>query len=244
MDKVTRNTFQDQIHSLGGWRYAFILTILLGLCPTLCFGEVRWESEEIEVKAAIDDTKISFDFPFVVRGDRKISIVQVTPSCECTTAEPSKQVYNPGEKGRISGFINLGSHVGQVKKTILVRTDDEKDPVTNLSIIISIPSAIIATPPFVFWERGEEAKPKTIRIKLQHEGMLKLSALAASNDAVHAELKATKEKDEFEMFIYPGETSQAMTARVDIEVTMKDKKKRKNRARYRIREVMDTKSVY
>ena len=99
-------------------------------------------------------TEYTATFAFKNKGDAAVEIKEVNSSCGCTTALPSKRIFEPGESGEISATFDYGSREGKQVKSIRVETDQEKDPRIFLTLEVEIPTALEVSPSVVMWNRS------------------------------------------------------------------------------------------
>lgn len=85
---------------------------------TFDFGSIREEAG-----AAVHD------FVFTNTTNRPIRIVNVQPSCGCTTPDWSKEPVEPGKTGFIKASYNPKGRPGYFNKTLTVTTDYEPNPI-------------------------------------------------------------------------------------------------------------------
>lgn len=107
---------------------------------------------------------VAFSFPFVNEGEATVTITEVKSSCGCTTAELEKKVYEPGEKGEITGVFRIGARQGLQRKTVRVTTDDVAQPEILLTIEVDIPKLVSIEPGMVLWKKGAEPDLKSVKI--------------------------------------------------------------------------------
>ena len=101
----------------------------------------------MEIDAAPGAERVEAEFKFVNVGKERLSILDLRADCECTSATPSKWVFEPGDTGVIRAvFVNENEHAGRHRKIILVRTSAEPEAEIILSLDITIPAAISIEP--------------------------------------------------------------------------------------------------
>jgi hypothetical protein len=172
-------------------------------------GELKWEQTAVELHPSINDTQAVGHFKYKNTGNS---------SCGCTTAQTQKDEVPPGTDGEITATFNIGDRTGTQVKTITVETDDP-DPEkakTVLTIKAIIPQSLEINPGFVFWQSGEEAKPKTITVKAAKEFPVKNITVKASTQDF--ETKVTKAADdEYKVEVQPKDTSHMAMAALTIQ---------------------------
>jgi len=97
---------------------------------------------------------------FTNTGKQAVTILDMRPSCGCTTATLEKNTYRPGESGQIRIALTLKGLSGSQQKTIEVLTDDSPDKPTVLTVHTTLPEFIVLSPRLLIWTVGEADKPK------------------------------------------------------------------------------------
>lgn len=85
-------------------------------------------------------SKVSTDFTITNNGGRPLIIRKTKASCGCTATQPAKTVLEPGESTTIHVTFDSVGKSGKQQKSILVITNDPKQPSTNLVIKADIPT--------------------------------------------------------------------------------------------------------
>ena len=185
-----------------------ILTFTLSIF--LCVAaraELKWEQSTIDLHPSVSDKTAVAHFKYQNTGTTPVHFKSVKASCGCTTTQTQKEVVNPGEKGEIIATFTIGDRTGQQIKTVTVQTDDP-NPAQATSILTlkaTIPQSLDIKPAFVYWQSGEELKPKKISIK-------------ATKDFPAKNITVKSNSQNFESKVEPGSASGEWT----IEVTPKD----------------------
>src|SRR5438874_8309246 len=185
-----------------------ILTFTLSIF--LCVAaraELKWEQSTIDLHPSVSDKTAVAHFKYQNTGTTPVHFKSVKASCGCTTTQTQKEMVNPGEKGEIVATFTIGDRTGQQIKTVTVQTDDP-NPAQATSILTlkaTIPQSLDIKPAFVYWQSGEELKPKKISIK-------------ATKDFPAKNITVKSNSQNFESKVQPGSNSGEWT----IEVTPKD----------------------
>src|SRR3984893_16163858 len=178
--------------------------------------ELVWEKTELELHPAVGDETAVGHFKYQNKGDKQIAIKSVTTSCGCTAAS-AKQSADPGEKGEVTATFKIGDRTGLQQKAINVVTDDPTHPTTALMLKVTIPTLLELQPTFVFWQSGEEPKPKTIIEKAGAGVSIKGLDVVSSLPDFTAKVEPGKTKGEFLINIEPRQTTQATMATLTIK---------------------------
>jgi len=142
------------------------LTLSIFLCVA-ARAELKWEQNVIDLHPALGDKTAVAHFKYQNTGTTPVHFKSVKASCGCTTTQSQKEVVNPGEKGEVVATFNIGDRTGEQMKTVTVQTDDPNpsQATTVLTLKATIAQAMEVKPAFVYWQSGEEPKPKKISVK-------------------------------------------------------------------------------
>jgi cytochrome c553 len=88
-------------------------------------GVFNWDSLNKETNVAADQPQAHFTFNFTNVSSGNVAIVNVHPSCGCTTAQlpPLPWIVAAGASGQIPLTVNLAGKSGTIFKTVNVSTD-------------------------------------------------------------------------------------------------------------------------
>jgi hypothetical protein len=178
--------------------------------------ELKWEQTAIELHPAVSDKQAVAHFKYQNGGDQVVRFTSVKSSCGCTVAQPQKNDVAPGEKGEITATFNIGDRVGTQVKSVTVQTDDPAHPVTVLSLKAVIPQALEISPAFVFWQSGEDAKPKTINVKAGKDFSVKAIKVNSSSPDFQAKVEPAG-NGQFKIDVQPRDTSRATATALTIQ---------------------------
>lgn len=153
----------------------------------------------------MDESEYTGTFVFKNEGDKAVKILEVNSSCGCTTALPSKRVFEPGESGEISATFDYGEREGKQIKEIRVDTDQEKDPRIFLTLEVNIPSAMEFSPSVVMWNRASESdfKAKEVIIESKMGDPIKIMEIVSSSDLFTHKVTEIEKGKKFSISIAP-----------------------------------------
>ena len=195
--------------------FSITLSILLSASAR---AELKWEQTSIELHPSLTDKQAIAHFKYQNAGTQPVHFKSVHASCGCTTAQTQKDQVAPGEKGEITATFNIGDRTGTQIKTVTVETDDP-DPArakTILTLKAEIPQGLEVSPTFLFWQNGEEAKPKTITVKAAKGFPVKEIKVTPSNTDFQTKVQKTGD-GQFKIDVQPHETSQMSAAALTIQ---------------------------
>lgn len=82
-----------------------------------------------------DGPKVTCEFEFTNTGDAPLVIVSAKSACGCTKPEYPSEPIAPGAKSKITVKFNPRNQLGEVHKSVTVRTNDKKHKKVSLRII-------------------------------------------------------------------------------------------------------------
>jgi hypothetical protein len=196
---------------------------ILFLCVvSLCIGATAqaalvWEKTTIELNPVVGAPNAVGVFKYENKGDTPVHFKSAPrTSCGCTVAALQKNEVAPGEKGEITATFNIGDRTGVQMKTITVETDDPQNPTTVLTLKANIAQLLELQPPFVFWQAGEEAKPKTILAKAGKGVTLKNVEVTSSSGDFTAKVEPGP-AGQFKINVQPKDTAKALNATLTVK---------------------------
>lgn len=198
VDRKSVNLFRHPMYA----KAKVLLTAIIAALASTAQGELVWEQTQLELHPAIGDDTAIGHFKYQNKGDKLIAIKSVTTSCGCTAAS-AKQSADPGEKGEVTATFKIGDRTGVQQKAITVLTDDSAHPSTTLSLKVNIPQVLELQPTFVFWQAGEEPKPKTIVAKAGSGVSIKSLDVSSSSPDFVAKVEPGSAPNEFRINVEP-----------------------------------------
>jgi hypothetical protein len=190
-----------------------ILTFTLSIFICIAArGELKWEQNVIDLHPAVGDKTAVAHFKYQNTGTTPVHFKSVRASCGCTTTQSQKEVVNPGEKGEVVATFNIGDRTGQQMKTVTVQTDDPNpsQATTLLTLKANIAQALEIKPTFVYWQSGEEPKPKKISIKASKDFPAKNITVKSNSQNFESKVEPSKTSGEWTIEVTPKDTSHPM----------------------------------
>lgn len=194
----------------------YFLFLTLVLCET-SQAQLKWETRNLEFHPSPGETQVVANFPFTNTGAKPVKIKEVHTSCGCTTVKLDKEVYEPGEKGKITAVFDVGGRVGEQKKTIYVATTAPKEPELVLTFTAFIPKILEIEPIFLNWQAGEELKPKIVNIKVLGDYPVTSLELTSTSPNMTAEVKHENGSRDFQVIVTPKKTDAALSAGIELK---------------------------
>ena len=111
---------------------AIILIVGYVLCMATVYDDIDpehfsrsiYESSEYDFgNISADNGPVTHTFECVNSGNSPLIILDVTSSCECTTAQFTTSPIAPGEKGLISVIYDPAGHSGAFNKMVVVKSN-------------------------------------------------------------------------------------------------------------------------
>jgi len=192
-----------------------ILLLSLSLI-TPVFAQLKWDQPQQTLIPQPGEKVVTAIFGFTNVGQSPVTIVDVHPSCGCTTATLAKTEYAPGESGEIDAKLNFTGHVGHQEKWIYVTTNMPGTEPALLSLAVDIPPEVTIQPEFVMWRIGDPLEPKTMRVVIPDGIPTKMVAAQADNPTMQVRLQEVRAGKEWEVKVTPTSTREAVKAVVTI----------------------------
>jgi hypothetical protein len=200
---------------MNGKQTLLFSLLCLGIAAT-SRAELTWEKTELDLHPALTAPTAVGVFKYENKGDKPIHFKSVHASCGCTTAALQKNDVAPGEKGEITATFTIGDRTGLQVKTVTVDTDDAQKPQTILTLKATISQLLELQPALVFWQSGEEPKPKTIVAKAGQGVTVKNLEVTSSSPDFTTKVEPGP-AGEFKISVQPRDTSHPLNAVLTIK---------------------------
>lgn len=182
--------------------------------------QLTWEKTEIELHPKAGDAETVANFRYENKTDKPIKITSVKSSCGCTVPALKKDVVEPGEKGELVATFKIGGRTGLQQKTVTVQTDDPAQPMTNLVLKATIEQPVQIQPTLVYWQTGEEPKPKIVKVKAGRDVRLTNVEVTSSSPELTAQVEKESKAGEFSISVQPKDTSKVLNAVLTIKTNL------------------------
>ena len=179
--------------------------------------ELKWEQTSVDLRPAFNDKQAVAHFKYENVGSTPIHFKSVHASCGCTTAQTQNEQVAPGQKGEITATFNIGGRTGTQVKTVTVQTDDPEPSTVVLTLKAVITPLLEIQPTLVYWQNGEEPKPKIITAKANKDAAIKKLNVASSTPDFTAKVDAGSAPNEFRISVQPRDTTRAAYATLTIK---------------------------
>jgi hypothetical protein len=179
--------------------------------------ELKWEQTSVDLRPGFNDKQAVAHFNYENVGNTPVHFKSVHASCGCTTAQTQNEQVAPGQKGEITATFNIGGRTGTQVKTVTVQTDDPEPSTIVLTLKAVITPLLEFQPTLVYWQIGEEPKPKIITAKANKDAAIKKLDVASSTPDFTAKVDAGSAPNEFRISVQPRDTTKAVYATLTIK---------------------------
>jgi len=179
--------------------------------------ELKWEQPSVDLRPGFNDKQAVAHFKYENVGNTPVHFKSVHASCGCTTAQTQNEQVAPGQKGEITATFNIGGRTGTQVKTVTVQTDDPERSGIVLTLKAVITPLLEFQPTLVYWQNGEEPKPKIITAKANKDAAIKKLDVASSTPDFTAKVDAGSAPNEFRISVQPRDTTKAVYATLTIK---------------------------
>jgi hypothetical protein len=191
-----------------------ILLILLSALPLPA--QLSWESKVLEFKPLVGERSIDAKYKFQNVGSVPVTILNIQTSCGCTTVTTAKKIYAPGERGEVEVKFLFGGRRGPQLKTVIVQTDDPKEPAAVLLLRANILELVKVRPSYVHWKRGADKTPQVFNLKTTASVPVKVVAVRSNSTQILTELRPGG-PGEYELIVTPVDTATSSLATLTIQ---------------------------
>jgi len=177
--------------------------------------ELQWERTQFEHKAGPEEMQAAVDFKFRNAGDYPVTIRQVHSDCGCTTARSEKDVYQPGEEGKISTVFTFGQRIGLQSRNIRVETDDPRNPLTVLNLVVDIPILLKVAPNILAWKVGQPKEPQTVDVQVV-QPPVRVVEVRSFDKSVISQVKVIEEGRRYAIVVEPVSTDFELNSMLEV----------------------------
>src|SRR2546421_8865163 len=179
--------------------------------------ELKWEQTSVDLRPGFNDKQAVAHFKYENVGNTPVHFKSVHASCGCTAAQTQNEQVAPGQKGEITAIFTIGGRTGTQVKTVTVQTDDPERSSIVLTLKAVITSLLEFQPTLVYWQNGEEPKPKIITAKANKDAAIKKLDVSSSTPGFTAKVDAGSAPNEFRISVQPRDTTKAVYATLTIK---------------------------
>lgn len=134
-------------------------------CPAAA-PAIEFASEACDLGSLLQGELPACDFRFTNRGGSDLRVLEVEPSCGCTSALLSAPVLPPGGTGTIRIVFDSSDFAGEVAKEVVVHTDDPGRPAVTLQVRALVEPEVDFEPRAVTFDeaRGGATAQQTVMV--------------------------------------------------------------------------------
>jgi hypothetical protein len=191
--------------------------LLLSLLLPAAHAQLKWDAQKIEVRAEPGQDQVSSVFAFQNAGKTQVDLREVSTSCGCTVAEPDKETFLPGEKGKITATFSPGDRTGWQEKEINVTTNDPKNPNVVLTLRVWVPPLLEVKPLALGWKADEKPETKRLHAKILVDQPMEITAVKCSDERIAVKLERTGKAGEYDILVTPKVTTDLIRAVITIQ---------------------------
>lgn len=193
--------------------------ILVFMAAAWANAELVFESQQIELQAALTDEKAEAVFRFRNDGDASVTIKRVKSSCGCTVPELDKNDYAPGESGEIRALFTFGSRSGKQQKRITVETNEGGSKIYSLMFVTHIPEWGSLQPQLLRWSLDQDLSTKEIRLQIALPEQV--SVAGRTMEMEHFTIEETGSDPGMRVYsVTPKTTSTRITERFEVTLSV------------------------
>src|SRR5438309_2828088 len=179
--------------------------------------ELKWEQTSVDLRPDFNDKQAVAHFKYENVGNTPVHFKSVHASCGCTAAQTQNEQVAPGQKGEITAIFTIGGRTGTQVKTVTVQTDDPERSSIVLTLKAVITPLLEFQPTLVYWQNGEEPKPKIITAKANKDAAIKKLDVSSSTPDFTAKVDPGSAPNEFRISVQPRDTTKAVYATLTIK---------------------------
>ncbi|MBL8029290.1 MAG: DUF1573 domain-containing protein [Fibrobacteres bacterium] len=162
------------------------VTILVVLAAAALFAapKISFEAEEVSLGKMIQGEKKTITYVVKNSGDAELDVTDVRPTCGCTSTGKSSFKLKPGEKTTIPFEFNSGNFLGEVHKSVTVRSNDPSRESVSLKFTANIEAIIEIEPHYVSFEAPVNGTLSAQKIFIKNKYDLPIKQIDASIEGV------------------------------------------------------------
>lgn len=205
----------------------FLILFLWLFIANFSFATITFKNQIISDTILQVDSSFPFSFYFINNSSKPIKILNISTNCSCTKAEADKEIYQPNEKGKITGTFEIGDRTGFQSKKIFIETDDKTNPKIVLNLNLTIPLLAEFRPKMLLWRKGANLETKILHIDTAREYGARIQKVSCSNKNFKIDFIPQEEKtDSCEVKFTPLSLNEPSKSEVELECITKEKEKK------------------
>jgi hypothetical protein len=199
----------------------FIFAVWLALISWSQAAPLVFKETLKELHAPADAKSVTADFEFTNDSEQSVTVAKYDAACSCmaVTISNGKLSYGPGESGVVRATFEMGNFSGTVDKVVALWLDNDPadKPSLALTVRVHIPVLVALEPKTLTWTLDAQPATQNIRITMNHDKPIRVTAVNSSSTAFRHELKTVEEGKIYDLAITPTGTDTPGLAVVRIE---------------------------
>lgn len=189
-----------------------ILTLWIAFSALLAADTLTFEKTLQEIDAPADAKVVTADFKFTNKSKKTVAIEKYESTCSCMTVQVSggKLRYEPGESGVVRAKFDMGNFSGDVDKVVAIWLEGDKpaEPSLRLTTRVHIPVLVSIDPKTVKWQVNGEPTPQVVKITMNHDKPIHISAVTGSNENFTSKLETVEEGKSYKLVVTPVDATE------------------------------------
>ncbi|MGJ8675944.1 MAG: DUF1573 domain-containing protein [Akkermansiaceae bacterium] len=202
-----------------------LLFLCLSANLVLAAGGLTFTQNKMSVSVAADATDVTVPFTFENKTAQSITIARYDTACAClkTKVANDKMTYEPGEKGEIQLFFDLGRISGKMTKSLMLWTTDDSaaSPSSILQVEILIPVLIEISPVTTIWQNGSDLSTKKVTLNVRGTEPIHIKKHLITNSNFSYEFVSIREGWEYEIHVTPKSTDKPVMGIIKLKTDSK-----------------------
>lgn len=189
-------------------------------------GGLRFASLRTEAKATAGEESVRVTFAFSNPQTQPIRIEDIKTSCGCLSAKADREIYAPGQAGRIEAELSTKNLQGNQLKTITVITDwkgdgdgDSSSKDSSKAVLtasVEVPRVSTIEPKMTHWKPSETQTPRLVDYLVQGDTPIEITEISSSRPNVKVNLKTIDPGRHYQIEIAPQAWDQTQVGVVRI----------------------------
>jgi|ERR1051326_2400758 hypothetical protein len=167
-----------------------LVTAQAGGTPKIVFDQIGYDFGTTSKVQSV-----SGSLPFRNDGDGELQVTKIDTTCACTYANAHPTKLQPGETGSLDFGIKLGPSVGTIVEQIFLSSNDPKNPMVTLTLMLYVKPIFEVTPSE--FRLGDLQKGSTTNLTVlvqRTDGQkLRITKVVSDNPLISARIKPVKD---------------------------------------------------
>ncbi|HYD84270.1 MAG TPA: DUF1573 domain-containing protein [Opitutus sp.] len=188
--------------------------------PNLAHAALSWARTHLDAAIHASAGPTEFRYAFRNDGDTDVTLIDVQPSCGCTTGKSAKKTYRPGESGELVVIFTPDAPDRTQRSEIKVTTSDAPERPVVLTLETVTYEVFAVSPSVVRWYLHENASAKSAFIALAPGFQADVSIV--SFDREWLEVALVSDSSGYKVWAKPVSTAVPRRAEIRLRLTRAD----------------------